>query len=326
MLSCKQKHRLPEIPPTLISEKVPHDSDDPAIWVNRENPEESIVFGTDKDEINGGVYAFDLDGKIIRSLSVTGLGYPNNIDVTYGFRRSDSSLTDLLVFSERVKQQIRIFALPEMIPVDKGGIAVFTDESRAGFRRPMGVSFYSNPHNDKHYVFVSRKIGPDTGYIYQYELVSDGIDVVATLVRKFGKFSGLKEIEAIAVDHELGYVYYGDEGIGIRKYHADPAKGDQEISLFGGEYFTDDIEGICIVRKEGSEGFLIVSDQGDSSFNIFRRDDNTFVKKINLGTESTDGCDVTNKALGNKFPNGLFVSMNDQRNFFYHALDSLKLD
>ena len=34
---------LPEIAPTLKSEKLPHDSDDPAIWINHKNPEQSIV-------------------------------------------------------------------------------------------------------------------------------------------------------------------------------------------------------------------------------------------------------------------------------------------
>ncbi len=48
--------------------------------------------------------------------------------------------------------------------------------------------------------------------------------VKGTLVRKFGLFSGKKEIESIAVDDALGYVYYSDEGYGVRKYYADPSK------------------------------------------------------------------------------------------------------
>ena len=41
-------------------------------------------------------------------------------------------------------------------------------------------------------------------------------------MRRFGTFSGLGEIEAVAVDDALGYVYYADEGTGIHKWHADP--------------------------------------------------------------------------------------------------------
>jgi len=155
----------------------------------------------------------------------------------------------------------------------------------------------------------------------QYEFVLDSLGVTTNLVRKFGKFSGQKEIEAIAVDDELGFVYYSDEGVGIRKYYANPEKGNQEVSIFGGEYFKDDIEGIAVARYQGEEGYLIVSNQQDNTFNLFKRSDNTFIKKLNLGTLETDGCDITTGYLSSKFPNGIFVSMNDEQNFFYYSLD-----
>ncbi|WP_335972798.1 phytase [Gaetbulibacter jejuensis] len=316
---------LPEVAPTLKTEKLPHDSDDPAIWINRENPEQSIVFGTDKDEVNGGVYAFDLDGKIIKEKSLIGVSYPNNVDIEYGFKLTDSTETDIMMFTEREKNQIRLYSVPDMKPLDNGGYKVFTDETNIEMKRPMGISIYKNPKTGEVSAFVSRKAGPTQGYLYQYALVSDSLGVHANLLRKLGTFSGQKEIEAIAVDDALGYVYYSDEGVGIRKYHADPKQGDKEIALFGSEYFKDDIEGIAIATYGGDNGFLIVSNQQDHSFNIFKRSDNSFVKTINLGTIETDGCDVVTESLGKKFPNGLFVSMNDQQDFFYHALDSLKL-
>jgi len=316
---------LPEVAPTLKTEKLPHDSDDPAIWINRENPEQSIVFGTDKDEVNGGVFAFDLDGKIIKEKSLTGVSYPNNVDIEYGFKLTDSTETDIMMFTEREKNQIRLYSVPDMKPLDNGGYKVFTDETNIEMKRPMGISIYKNPKTGEVSAFVSRKAGPTQGYLYQYALVSDSLGVHANLLRKLGTFSGQKEIEAIAVDDALGYVYYSDEGVGIRKYHADPKQGDKEIALFGSEYFKDDIEGIAIATYGGDNGFLIVSNQQDHSFNIFKRSDNSFVKTINLGTIETDGCDVVTESLGKKFPNGLFVSMNDQQDFFYHALDSLKL-
>ena len=54
----------------------------------------------------------------------------------------------------------------------------------------------------------------------------------AKLVRKFGNYSGKKEIESIAVDNENGYVYYSDEQFGVRKYYADPDKGNQELLVY----------------------------------------------------------------------------------------------
>lgn len=324
LVACKTN--LPEIPPTLKTDKVPHDSDDPAIWVNKQNPEQSIIFGTDKDEVNGGVYAFDLNGKLIKDKAITGVSYPNNVDVEYGFKLTDSTETDIMMFTEREKNQIRLFSVPDLKPLDNGGFKVFEDETDKLQKRPMGISIYKNPQTNEVSVFVSRKAGPKEGYLYQYGLESDSTGVSVKLLRKLGTFSGQKEIEAIAVDDELGYVYYSDEGVGVRKYNANPKDGNKEIALFGGEYFKDDIEGIAIATYPKGKGYLIVSNQQDHTFNFFTRSDNTYVKTLNLGTLETDGCDITTQALGEKFPNGLFVSMNDEQDFFYHAVDSLQLN
>ncbi len=322
LMACTAK--LPEIIADVVTEKTMHDTDDPAIWIDRQDTSKSIIFGTDKDEINGSVYAFNLDGKIIKDKSINKISYPNNVDVEYDFAINDSTQTDILVFSEREKHQIRLFSVPDMKPLDHGGFKVFEDETNIEMKRPMGVSLYKNPINGRVQVIVSRKMGPKENYLYQYEFVSDTSGVKTKFIRKFGTFSGKKEIEAIAVDDESGYVYYADEGVGIRKYHANSEKGDQELTIFGGAYFKDDIEGIAIAKYE-DEGFLIVSNQQAHSFNIFNLKTNAFIKELNLGTLETDGCEVTTKALGDKFPNGLLVSMSDEKNFFFHDLNKLKL-
>ena len=315
---------LPEISPKVITQKTPHDTDDPAIWLNKVNPKSSIVFGTDKDEVNGGVYAFDLNGDIIKEKSITGLSYPNNVDVAYDFKLNDSTKTDIIMFTEREKNQIRLFSVPDIIELDGGGFPVFEDENTVENRRPMGIAIYTNAEG-KHYAIISRKEGPLENYLYQYEIVSDSLEIRAQLVRKFGNFSGKKEIEAIAVDNELGYVYYSDEMHCIHKYYADPSKGNEEISCFGSEYFSRDIEGIAIVKFSESSGYLIVSDQQSHGFSVFDRKTNKFVKRLNLGTVETDGCDVITSNLGPQFPNGLFVSMTDSKEFYFHDLSDLNL-
>ena len=87
----------------------------------------------------------------------------------------------------------------------------------------------------------------------------------------------------------------------------------------------DNFQASAIATYPNGNGFIIVSNQQNHSFNIFKRSDNSFVKEINLGTIETDGCDVVTTPLGKKYPKGLFVSMNDEQDFFFHALDSLKL-
>lgn len=323
--SCNRATDLPVIEPRVITERTPHDTDDPAIWYNRDSPENSLVFGTDKNELTGGVYAFSLDGKIIAEKSLTAVNYPNNVDIEYGFKLNDSTNVDILMFTERESHRVRLYAIPEMKPLDNGGFSVFVDEDNKKYRRPMGIAIYKDPHSESVSFVVSRKEGPLTDYLYQYALISDGNNVEARLVRKFGAFSGEKEIEAIAVDDLLGYVYYSDEGAGIRKYYADLSKGNQELSLFGKDHFTEDMEGICLVDQGKGKGYIVISDQQDHSFNVFDRNDNSFVKKLNLGTVETDGCEAISLSLGEKFPKGLFVSMNDSQNFFFHALEDLEL-
>ena len=85
---------------------------------------------------------------------------------------------------------------------------------------------------------MSRKSGPAQGYLQQYLLHDDGNGkVIGEFVRSFGAYSGKKEIESVAVDNEPGFVYYSDEQTGIRKYCADPEKGNAELALFGQNQF-----------------------------------------------------------------------------------------
>ncbi len=320
-VSCKEQgSKLPAIAPDIITEKTPNDTDDPAIWINPDDAAKSIVFGTDK-ETNGGIYAFDLNGKIIKEKSITGIQRPNNVDLEYGFQLNDSIAVDVIAFTEREKQQIRLFSVPDMKPLDGGGFPVFEDETNIENRLAMGISLYKSPKDSSLFAIVSRKIGPSGSYLYQYKLESDSTGVSSTLVRKFGSFTGGKEIEAIAVDNELGFVYYSDEGECVKKYYAEPNMGNEELSCFGGEHFLEDIEGIAIARYPNGEGYIIVSDQQRGQFNIFSRKDNSFIKAVNLSTTETDGCDVVTVPLNNTFPNGLFAAMNDQKNFYFYDLN-----
>jgi 3-phytase len=318
VVGCKRS-KLPVLPAKVITEESIHDTDDPAIWVNREDPDRSLVFGTDK-ETEGAVYAYDLSGKILEDKTIRGIRRPNNVDVEYGLMLKDSTVTDFLVVTERERQQIRIFSVPDMKPLDRGGFPVFSDEPDPQKRLPMGIAVYKSPNSGNLFVIVGRKSGPESGYLYQYAIRPGMGHVSLEFVRKFGKFSGAKEIEAIAVDDELGYVYYSDEGVCIRKYHAEPEAGDQELGCFGGEYFEEDIEGIAIASFPNGSGYIIVSNQQLGEFNIFKRKTNEFIKAVNLGTVETDGCAVVTESLGETFPNGLFVAMNDDRTFHFFDL------
>ena len=325
LVSCgSKKSQLTEIKPDIITEHVKYDTDDPAIWINAQDASASIVFGTDKDT-DGGVFAFDLEGKIIPEKSITNIERPNNVDLRYGFPLTDSTETDIIAFTERERKMLRIYSVPDMKALDGGGFPVFDDDSNEAFQYPMGVSLYKSPIDGAFYAIVGRKTGPLENYLYQYKITSKADSLVGfDLVRKFGSFSGKKEIEAIAVDDALGYVYYSDEGDSVKKYYAEPSKGNEQLAAFGQEDFLEDIEGIAIASYPDDSGMIIVSDQQRGQFNLYDRKTNAFIKALNLTTTETDGCEVVTVPLNGTFKNGLFVAMNDDGTFYYYDLGKLK--
>lgn len=317
------------IQPVIVTEAVPFDSDDPAIWVHPVNPAKSLIIGTEKND-PGGLYVFDLEGKIIQEKTVSGLRRPNNVDIEYGLMLGGRPV-DIAVTTERYTHKLRIYSLPDMTPIDGGGIEVFEGETGLEFRDLMGISLYKRPSDGSIFAIVGRKNGPVDGYLWQYRLEDGGAgDVAAMLVRKFGKYCGEGEIEAIAVDDTLGYVYYSDEAVGIRKYFADPEAGNEELALFGTEDFKEDREGISIYPTSDTEGFIIVSDQQDNSFNFYPRQgkpgaphSHELIKKVRVAARESDGSDVSAVSFNDTFPHGLFVAMSDNKTFHYYRWEDI---
>lgn len=329
--SCTQKQAVnpAAIKPLYVSEPVQFDSDDPAIWVNPTDSSKSLIIGTDKDE-NGGLYVFDLQGKIIKDKTVTGLKRPNNVDVAYGLKLGGKKV-DIAVTTERMTHKLRIFSLPDMQPIDNGGLPMFEGESGELFRDLMGIAMYTDPQGQI-YAIVGRKSGPKEGsYLWQYLLEDNGAgQLKASLKRKFGKYSGKKEIESIAVDNELGYIYYSDEQFGVRKYYADPSKGNQELALFAKTGFKEDNEGISIYKTSDSTGYILVSDQSANHFQVFSREgakqnpnNHPLITSIPVSTNNSDGSEIYSKALNNDFKHGIFVAMSDDKTFQLYRWEDL---
>jgi len=310
----------------VITEAVKHDSDDPAIWIDPQDASRSLIIGTDKDE-DGGLYVFDLDGKLLRN--VGGIKRPNNVDVGYGLLLGGKPV-DFAIATERLTNRLRVFSLPSLTPIDDGGIEVFSGETE---RSPMGIALYTRPSDHALFAIVGRKSGPAEGYLWQYRLKDKGNGkVTAELVRKFGKYSGKKEIESIAVDNELGFVYYSDEQVGVRKYLADPDANDStELALFADTGFSEDNEGIAIYKTGEKTGYILVSNQGSNSLMIYPREGANgnanqypLLAEVPVSAKETDGVDATSVGLGKRFPKGLVVSMSTDQTF--HFFDWRKIE
>src|SRR6185312_8154471 len=111
--SCSNQKNLQQNPdsikPLVVTEKVVFDSDDPAIWINAGDTAASLIIGTDK-ETGGGLYAFNLQGKIVKK--VIGLQRPNNVDIAYGILLGGKK-TDIAITTERETNKPRFYTLPE---------------------------------------------------------------------------------------------------------------------------------------------------------------------------------------------------------------------
>ncbi len=312
LIGCGTSQNLgKKLKPAVITEKVVFDTDDPAIWINPENPEKSVIIGTDK-ETGGGLYAYDLQGKIINK--VTPLQRPNNVDIEYGFSLNGNTV-DIAATTERKSNKVKIYSVPDLKEI--GEFEVFEGETE---RDPMGISLYKNPKTGTIDAIVGRKSGPNGTYLWQYRLSEKNGKITGEVIRKFGNFSGLKEIESIVVDDALGYIYYSDEGFGIHQYYADPEKGNEELLVFGKGDFKADVEGISIYPTSENTGYILVSNQQADTFNVYLRENPAQGKiaEIPVSTKESDGSDVTAVNLGPQFPKGVFVAMSNGKVFHYY--------
>lgn len=304
--------------PALATEPVASDPDDPAVWVHPTDPEQSLILGTNKVAAaeGGALYVFGLDGKIRQILS--GLDRPNNVAIATGLPGGA-----VAVVTERLRSQLRLFRIPARGGrlTELGSLPVFAGES-GDLAAPMGIATYQRPRDGAVFVIVGRKSGPAEGYLEQHRLtLTASGKPQAKLIRRFGSYSGKKEIEAIAVDNELGFVYYADEGFGIRKWAADPDSplAKRELAVFAQTGWKGDHEGIALSKRH-----IVCTDQiaGGSLYYAFDRqrpDKPQFV--LQGGADETDGIEIVAKPLGKRFPNGLLVAMNSgPKNFLLYNL------
>ncbi|CAM4885197.1 unnamed protein product [Rotaria socialis] len=289
---------LPFIEASIATESVRTDPDDPAIWIHPNQPELSLIIGTDKKTGTGGLYVFNLDGKIIQHID--NIDRPNNVDVEYGFKINETYFIDLVVFTERLQSRLRIFSINinirQLYEITGRNTNVFID-SIGKAAAPMGLALYKRPSDKKFYAIVSRKSGPNYNYLGQYELIWNQGLVDLKFIRYFGDCRG-REIESIVVDDQLGHVYYCDGSYGIRKYNVDPSTNQTEQIGFINttNLWQGDSEGLAIYTTSDRNGYLITTDQisRGTIFHIFERQGtNSYIKSIKTRADRTDGIEVT---------------------------------
>jgi 3-phytase len=110
-------------------------ADDPAIWVNPDNPANSLLIGTDKKR---GLNVYGLDGSLRQSLAV---GRMNNVDLRDGFELGGRRVA-IVAASDRDRNAIALFALStdvtDLTDVAQGLVAT-------GLNEIYGLCMYADP-------------------------------------------------------------------------------------------------------------------------------------------------------------------------------------
>lgn len=303
------------VAPKVSTGAVKGDADDPAIWIHPATPTKSVVIGTDKDD-NGGLYVWDLEGK---QLQYVALGRPNNVDVRYGMTVGGQPIDIAVTNSRSNPKQIKVYKISSLdgtltdITTSNG---ILTPE----LGDPYGVCLYQRPSDGAMFVIESTQSGAKSN-LHQYRLEDDGQGKVkGTYVRTFGNNMIRRYVEGLVADDELGYVYASDETYAIRKFYADPARGnDDQIAAFGfADGISGDREGLAIYKCPNGMGYLLASNQSGTDVKVYRREgDDGDPHKHNLlttiktnGSSQTDGLDVTNRPSSDKFPRGFLITHN----------------
>lgn len=303
------------------------DPDDPAIWLNPADPNDSVIVTSHKE---GGLRVYDLAGHELQAIEPPGIRY-NNVDVIYNVALGNT-VTDLFVASDRANDTLAIYAIDPATRtlhdvtghVPRSIFGVDDGEATA-----YGLDAFTAA-DGTNYVFVTQAAG---GKIAQLELVEghDG-EVSAKVVRTLtlpnpdGADPEDLQSEGIVIDQTTGQGYVALESGGIWRFDADPDGhhhhghshgGGADFELFvapDADFLTPDLEGLSIRYAADGSRQLFVSSQGDSTFSVLDLDSGAFLGRFAVaegngidGVQESDGLDIFSGPLGDAFPNGLLV-------------------
>lgn len=287
-------------------------ADDPAIWVNSEEPEKSLVLGTNK---KGGVHVYNLQGTELQYLNV---GCLNNIDLRDNFKYKGKDVV-LVAASNCTLNSIALFYIDK----ETNKLSDTIINIKSDITMVYGICMYKSRVTDKYYVFLNG----ETGEVEQWEISSKDGKIEANLVREFMVSS---RPEGMVADDEDGLVYIGVEEEGVVKVKAEPENEFKNVWVTGSNpddrtYVSSDIEGLALF-KENDKTYLLISSQGNFSYAIFEiGNPDKYINSFTVvdgkmdGAEETDGLEIYDDYINDEFPEGMLI-VHDGYNFIDDSL------
>jgi 3-phytase len=250
----------------------------------------------------------------------------NNVDVRDGFPFS-SGKAPIVAASNRTTKTIALYRID---PAARRLVAVELESAATGLRDPYGTCLYRSARDGRFYVFVN---DADTGLMRQWRLDERRGRIRVTQVRDVEVGS---QAEGCVADDELGHLYVGEEDTGLWKYSAEARGGSARRAVDRTEtgHLIADVEGMSLWHGRDGKGYLVVSNQGEDNYAVYRREgDNEFLGKFHVvengarridGASETDGLDVSSAALGSEYGRGVLV-VQDGRNLMPSERQNFKL-
>ena len=285
-------------------------ADDPSVWVNESDPEASLIVATNKLR---GLIVYGLDGSVV---STNDVGRVNNVDLRDGVDVGGEEKIAVAA-TNRTTATIDVLELdPEsghLTPLLDDPISPDFDEE------PYGLCLYRSAVSGDLYVFANDQ----SGAVEQWRLDRQGAGMTGTRVRSWAVGS---QTEGCVADDANGWLFLGEEEVGIWRYGAEPGAPPAErvaVDRVGvgepeGGRLAAHVEGLAIYAPPGGasdEGFLVASSQGNHTYVVYNRAPphayrGTFrVSEAGAvdGAEDTDGLHVVSAPLGPRYPMGLLV-------------------
>lgn len=286
-------------------------ADDPAIWVNMAEPSGSLIVATNKRR---GLVVYGVDGKIVSSSDI---GEINNVDLrVYG---TGQEAVIVVSATNRTARTIEVFRLD---PETGNLFPLLNAPITPSFPKDLyGLCMYLSAKSGELFVFATDYAGA----VEQWRLDGEGTSGwTGSRVRSWAVGS---KTEGCVADDANGWLFVGEEEVGIWRYDAEPDTGTAErfevdrvgVGKAGGGRLAASVEGVTLYDPPSSDsldGFLIASSQGNNTYVVYDRAPphayrGTFRVGDDAGgidgAEDTDGLDVVSAPLGPHFPMGLLV-------------------
>jgi len=279
---------VPTAAPAVETEPVGHSASaalDVALWTDPARRRRSMVIGTDQ---KGPLETYDLAGRRLQRIDDL---YPTGVDVRGDVVVATSGRTLRVFTVDAASRRLRPRAV---VPTTVA---------------PYGLCLYRSAAGDLH--AFSTSVG---GRVEQWQLTVRGARVTVKAVRKWTVGTRL---DACVADDTHGALYVSERRFGIWRYRADPDGGlrrtlvDRAKTRWGGQNgkVTANVEGLAIAGDR-----LYASSQGTSDFVAYSRVGNAYLGRFRVansrdvdGCQDTVGIEATSRALGPRFPEGLFV-------------------